>query len=180
MAYPVRMPRYRRLRIPGARVFFTVALAHRGSDLLVRHIDSLRQAVRETRADRWFGIDSWVVLSDHMHFLWHLPEGDSDYSVRVGAIKARFSMKLRRAGFTPPLQGFSPPVADRLHSGGVNPALRKGEVGISQRRFWEHHIRDERDWVMHRQYCWMNPVKHGFVDEPEDWPYSSYLRDTAP
>lgn len=164
------MPQYRRLHIPGACVFVTLTLQDRSSDLLVRHVELLRQAVRETRAERWFGIDCWVVLPDHMHCLWRLPDGDTDYSTRVGAIKARFSMSVRRAGFTPPLP-------KTLPDGGVNPALRKGQVGIWQKRFWEHHIRDQRDWTIHRQYCWMNPVKHGFVDEPEDWPYSSYLRD---
>jgi len=164
------MPQYRRLYIPGACVFVTLTLQDRGSDLLVRHVDLLRQAVRDTRAERWFGIDGWVVLPDHMHCLWQLPEGDADYSTRVGAIKARFSMAVRRAGFTPPLPQTGP-------DGRVNPALRKGQVGIWQKRFWEHHIRDDRDWIAHRQYCWMNPVKHGFVEEPEDWPYSSYLRD---
>lgn len=166
------MPRYRRMRRPGARIFFTVALQTRGSDLLVRHIADLREAVRDTRAERWFGIDAWVILPDHMHCIWHLPEGDTEYSVRMGAIKARFSMALRRAGFTPPLPEILP-------HGGVNPALRKGQVGIWQKRFWEHHIRNEADWQAHRHHCWMNPVKHGLVDAPGDWPYSSYLRDIA-
>lgn len=185
------MPNYRRRRVPGACIFFTVTLQRRGSDLLVREIENLRQAVHETRSERWFGIDGWVVLPDHMHFIWRLPEGDTDYSTRVAAIKARFSMAVRRVGLTPPLapEGGVKPFKDRLnpynggvnpYNGGVNPALRKGQVGIWQKRFWEHHIRDERDWLAHRHYCWMNPVKHGLVDEPEDWPYSSYLLDIAP
>ena len=59
-------------------------------------------------------------------------------------------------------------------NGGVNPALRrKGEVGLWQPRFWEHHIRDEDDYLRHVRYCWINPVKHGFVARPEAWLYSS-------
>ena len=96
------MPRYLRPRRPGASIFFTVTLADRGSDLLVRHVDVLREAVRQTRAERPFCIDAWVVLPDHMHCVWTMPEGDAAYSVRIAAIKARFSMALRRAGFTPP------------------------------------------------------------------------------
>ena len=162
------MSRYLRPRRPGASIFFTVTLAERGTDRLVRHVDLLRAAVRQTRAERPFGIDAWVVLPDHLHCVWTLPEGDAGYSVRMGAIKARFSMAIRRAGFTPPHR-----------DGGVNPALRKGEVGIWQRRFWEHHIRDEADWQAHVRYCWINPVKHGLVSEPWEWPYSSWHRDHA-
>jgi putative transposase len=124
------MPTYIRPRVAGATVFFTVALADRRSDLLVRQVNRLRDAVRRVRADRPFGIDAWVVLPDHLHAVWTLPAGDKDFSTRWGAIKAQFSMSVRRAGFTPPS-----PVGRA--NGGVNPALRrKGEVGVWQPRFW--------------------------------------------
>jgi putative transposase len=165
------MPNYRRPRVPGATIFFTVALAERGSRLLVEEITRLRAAVAATRTERPFAIDAWVVLPDHMHCVWTLPSGDRDFSRRWGAIKARFSGSMRRAGFTPP-----PPVGVR--SGGVYPASRrKGEVGLWQPRFWEHHIRDEADYAMHLRYCWLNPVKHGLVERAADWPYSSVHRD---
>ncbi len=114
------MSRYLRPRRPGASIFFTVTLAERGTDRLVRHVDLLRAAVRQTRAERPFGIDAWVVLPDHLHCVWTLPEGDTEYAVRMGAIKARFSMAIRRAGFTPPHR-----------DGGVNPALRRGRASAS-------------------------------------------------
>jgi len=165
------MPRYIRPRVPGAKIFFTVALADRGSDVLVRDVDRLRKSVRVARAERPFWVDAWVVLPDHLHAVWTLPEGDRDFSTRWGAIKGRFSQSMRRAGSIPP-----DPVG-RVN-GGVNPALRrKGEVGLWQPRFWEHHIRDEADYAAHVRYCWINPVKHGLVERPEDWPYSSIHRD---
>jgi putative transposase len=165
------MPSYIRPRVAGATVFFTLALADRKSDLLVRQVDRLRDAVRRVRADRPFGIDAWVVLPDHLHAVWTLPAGDKDFSRRWGAIKAQFSMSVRRAGFTPP-----PPVGRA--NGGVNPALRrKGEVGLWQPRFWEHHLRDQADFDAHIRYCWGNPVKHGLVGRAVDWPYSSIHRD---
>ncbi len=78
-----------------------------------------------------------------------------------------------RAGFIPP-----PPVG-RVN-GGVNPALRrKGEIGLWQPRFWEHHIRDGPDHANHVRYCWINPVKHRLVERAVDWPYSSIHRDIA-
>ena len=143
---------------PGVPIFFTVCLSDRGSDLLVREVAVLRQAVRETKRERPFAIDAWVVLPDHMHCVWTLPEGDGDYSTRWSVIKARFSRAMR--------------AVDRRASHAV-----RREHGIWQRRFWEHHIRDDEDYRAHVRYCWVNPVKHGLVSDPGDWPWSSYHRD---
>ena len=170
------MSTYLRPRAPGAAIFFTVNLAHRGTSLLTEQIGLLRDAIQQTKAARPFVIEAWVVLLDHLHCVLTLPEGDRDYSARWGAIKARFSMSVRWAGFTPPPRL---PAAASGRYAGVNPGLRvaKGEVGIWQRRFWEHHIRDQADFDAHLRYCWLNPVKHGFVERPEDWPFSSIHRD---
>ena len=167
------MPNYLRPSVTGATIFFTVATARRGQDLLCREVEHLREAVKQTRAERPFDIAAWVVLPDHLHTIWTLPKGDADFSTRWGAIKARFSMNMRRAGFSPP-----PPVG--FSNGGVNPALRrKGEVGLWQPRFWEHHIRDQADFDNHLRYCWINPVKHGLVERAVDWPYSSIHREIS-
>ncbi len=168
-----RMSNYIRPRVPGATVFFTVTLAARGSDLLVREVETLRRAVRVTRAKRPFAIDAWVVLPDHMHAVWTLPEGDADFSGRWREIKGQFSMALRRSGRAP--QNPYGAVGGRKRVG-ARPDLRD-EAPIWQKRFWEHHIRDEADLRNHIRYCWINPVKHGLVERPEDWPYSSYRRD---
>jgi len=152
------MPDYRRPKVAGATVFFTVTLAERGSDLLVREIGLVREAVRATRVERPFGIDAWVVLPDHLHCVWTLPAGDVDFSTRWSVIKARFSRSVREGVRRP------------SH-------VARRERAVWQRRFWEHHIRDEDDFAAHVRYCWTNPVKHGFVERPEDWPYSSVHRD---
>jgi putative transposase len=193
------MSRYLRPKVAGATVFFTVTLADRGADTLVREVEVLRDAVRATRAERPFTIDAWVVLPDHFHCIWTLPEGDADFSTRMGAIKARFTRALtgadnaavaRRVGFYPTMAQSPEPdarVADV--DGGVEPhptvngrprtrsKMAKGDGRVWQRRYWEHHIRDAADYRAHVRYCWINPVKHGLVERPEDWPYSSYHRD---
>ena len=185
------MSAYIRPKVPGASVFFTVALAHRGADTLVRHIEELRQAVQVTKAKRPFRIDAWVVMPDHMHCVWTLPDGDANFSGRMGEIKGQFSRAIRRSGPAPTLlptlatQNPYGAIGGRVRVGeggfgegrvGAGPGLR-GEVPIWQKRFWEHHIRDARDFEAHVRYCWINPVKHGFVDRPEDWPFSSYRRE---
>ena len=179
------MSRYIRPRVPGACVFFTVNLVDRGADTLVRHVDVLRQAVAVTRAKRPFGIDAWVVLPDHMHCVLSLPEGDADYATRMALIKAQFTRDVRRSGFTPtlsPKNGYGAN-GGRVRRGGayeervgVNPDLR-GEAPIWQKRLWEHHIRGDEDFAAHVRYCWINPVKHGLVGHPGEWPFSSWHRD---
>jgi len=154
------MPDYRRNRIPGGTYFFTVNLRDRRLDLLVRHIDVLRGAVRQTRRQLPFHIDGWVVLPDHMHCLWTLPEGDSDFPERWRRIKAAFTRAL----------------PDTEHSSGK---LRKGERGVWQRGYWEHTIRDDADYAAHMDYIHFNPVRHGLTESPGEWPFSSFRRCVA-
>ena len=126
---------YIRPKSSGATIFFTVCLADRKSDLMVREIALLREAVRVTRAERPFEIVAWVVLPEHLHCIWRLPPGDGGYSVRWGAIKSRFTMSLRRSGFTLPPDL---PVVQRGRYAGLKPGLRmnKRERAVWQRRFW--------------------------------------------
>ena len=152
------MPDYRRNRVPGGTYFFTVNLRDRSQDLLTRHIDQLRDAVRRTRIGSPFQIDAWVVLPDHMHCMWTLPAGDSDFPGRWKAIKAGFSAAL-------PFEG-TPSQEMAVH----------GHRGIWQRGYWEHTIRDERDYRLHMDYVHFNPVKHGYVTDPADWAYSTFVR----
>lgn len=148
------MSRYIRPEVTGATVFFTVTLSQRGDDLLVREVERLREAVRLTRRERPFEIVAWVVLPDHVHCIWQMPAGDRDYGTRWRIIKARFSRGL--------------PIGVQRASHAA-----RAERGIWQRRFWEHHVRDAADLARLVRYCWFNPVKHGLVTRPEDWPFSS-------
>jgi putative transposase len=152
------MTRCLRPRRPGRSIFFTLALADWRGRTLVDRIGRLRDATRTWRAKRPFRIDAWVVLPDHFHALWTLPEGDADHSTRWRLIKMRFS--------------------GGLPAGPVRPShLARQERAGWQRRSWEHHIRDEGNFAAHLQWCWFNPVKHGFVERSEDWAYSSVHRD---
>ena len=152
------MSNFIRPQVSGASVFFTVTLQQRWTRLLVDHIANLRSAVAATKAEQPFHIDAWVVLPDHLHCIWTMPSGDIDFSTRWRLIKARFSRGLPEGKLRP------------SH-------IARQERGIWQRRFWEHHIRYEDDLAAQVNYCWINPVKHGFVERPEDWPYSSIHRD---
>lgn len=154
------MSNYLRPSRPGATVFFTVALARRGDDLLLRELAGLRMAVRKTRAERSFEVLAWVILPDHMHTVWRLPEGDADFATRWRLIKGRFAHGL--------------PAQARSAS-----KERAGEKGIWQRRYWEHHIRGPDDLARHIGYCRFDPVRHGLVERPEEWRYGSVRADVA-
>jgi len=150
--------RYRRANVPGGTYFFTVNLAERKRTLLVDHIDSLREVMRDVKKSHPFHIDAMVILPDHLHALWILPEGDADFAMRWALIKAGFSRQL--------------PKDERRNKSRIS----KGERGIWQRRYWEHLIRDDTDYARHADYIHYNPVKHGYVRHAKDWPYSSFHR----
>lgn len=150
--------RYRRADVAGGTYFFTVNLLDRNRRLLVEHVDVLREVMRNVKTARPFHIDAMVILPDHLHALWTLPEGDADYPTRWMLIKSGFSRRL--------------PTGERRNAS----RRAKGERGIWQRRYWEHLIRDERDFAHHVDYIHYNPVKHGHVNRVADWPYSSFHR----
>ncbi|WP_166301414.1 MULTISPECIES: REP-associated tyrosine transposase [unclassified Bradyrhizobium] len=152
------MTGYRRNFIAGGCFFFTVNLADRRRRLLTENVDRLRTALRETQRRHPFTIDAIVVLPDHLHTVWTLPDGDADFSTRWRLIKTSFSRQLA---------GGEPVSASRAG---------KGERGIWQRRYWEHTIRDETDFTRHIDYVHINPVKHGLVTRVSDWPHSSFHR----
>jgi putative transposase len=152
------MTDYRRNLLAGGRFFFTVNLAERRLKLLTDHIEKLRTAFRETRRHHPFTIDAMVVLPDHLHTIWTLPEDDADFATCWRLIKSAFSRSIA--------------TGERIS----NSRAAKGERGIWQRRYWEHTIRDDDDFARHIDYIHINPVKHRLVTRVADWPYSSFHR----
>lgn len=150
--------RYRRAHAPGGTYFFTVNLADRTSSLLTERIEALRSAVRYVKQRHPFHILGWVVLPEHMHSIWTLPQDDVGYSIRWRLIKQHFSRSLERRETV------------RISR------QRKGEREIWQRRFWEHQIKSETSLQRHLDYVHINPVKHGHAARASDWPYSSIHR----
>jgi putative transposase len=107
-----------------------------------------------------FKIDAIVVLPDHLHSIWTLPESDADFSTRWQLIKSYFSRQ-----------------CNSQYQGKISTSRQhKGEKGVWQRRFWEHQIRDDRDFINHLEYIHSNPVHHGLVTAPKDWQDSSFHR----
>jgi putative transposase len=108
------MSNYRRHYVPGGTWFFTVNLQNRQSDLLTRHIADLRAATATVKRSKPFTINAWVILPEHMHCIWTLPEGDSDFSARWRDVKKRSHETLRCATYGSLVSGSTPSVMKRI------------------------------------------------------------------
>jgi putative transposase len=149
------MMNYRRNRVQGGTYFFTVVTADRTTVFnSTTAVACLRSSFSSVMRRHPFSMDAMVVLPDHLHSIWTLPEGDHDFSRRWRLIKAGFTKVARDIPGLPI---------------GVNGSLW-------QKRFWEHTIRDGQDFERHVDYIHFNPVKHGYVARASDWPYSSFHR----
>lgn len=138
---------YRRTYHKGGCYFFTVVTAGRKPILTTaENISLLRASFKSVQERHPFDIDAIVILPDHLHCIWWMPHDDADFSLRWRLLKTRFTKQ-----------------ADQ-------------PAPCWQARFWEHLIRNERDYAPHADYIHYNPVKHGYVNRPADWPYSSFSR----
>ena len=152
---------YRRSKTEGGTFFFTVTLQKRNSHLLTQNIAHLKQAFKQTIEKHPFRINAIVILPNHLHTIWTLPENDANFSMRWTLIKSSFSRCM--------------PKSEWLSSS----RRRAKQRGIWQRRFWEHEIRNDVDFENHVNYIHFNPVKHGYVKRVCDWPHSSFHRFVA-
>ena len=150
------MSDYRRVHILGGTYFFTVVTLNR-SPFFVNEgrIEALREAFRKVMTVRPVQIDAMVILPEHLHCIWRMPEGDADYSSRWREIKKAASRQISTA------------------------TNARNERNVWQRRFWEHAIRDEEDWRNHMDYIHYNPVKHGLANRPSEWRWSSFRSAVA-
>jgi putative transposase len=151
------MPDYRRWYAPGSTYFFTVVTYDRAPILCEPFArECLRASLRECR-ERWpFENIAFVLLPDHLHAIWSLASGDANFSRRWAWVKREFTRRWIQQ-----------------HEAA---SLWQRRRSVWQPRFWEHLIRDEKDFANHLDYIHYNPVKHGHAGSPREWPYSSFHR----
>ena len=163
--------KYRRANVRGGTYFFTVVTFKRIKLFAIPgNVDLLRDAIKKVKQAHPFKIVAFVLLPDHLHCIWTLPQQDSDFSTRWRLIKSYFSRNIN-----PKDVGW---VEVRNPTNEASPTSRqkKKEKSIWQRRFWEHLIRDQQDLNRHIEYIHFNPVKHGLASAPANWAYSSFKR----
>jgi putative transposase len=157
------VPEYRRIKKAGGTCFFTVVTQGRRPILTSPEVrQALREGIFQVQQTMPFSIEAWVLLPDHLHAIWTLPEPDDRYAARWALIKSYVTKR-----------------CENLFGHGENVSIsksRRKEGGIWQRRFWDHIIRDETDFHRHLDYLHWNPVKHGCAKTPMDWPYSTIHR----
>lgn len=157
------MPTYRRYYVAGGTYFFTVVTQNRENFLTsINARTMLRESLEREKETRPFEIQGVVLLPDHLHMIWTLPTGDDKYSLRWSAIKGDFTRNWLDGGNR-----------EQTVSAGK---IREGRRGVWQPRFFEHTINDEDDFEAHLDYIHYNPVKHGLVESPKNWPWSSFHR----
>jgi putative transposase len=152
------------LRSQSGQVFFFTVVTYERREILTTDLGrtALRTAIQAVRADHPFQITAIVVLPDHLHTVWELPAGDSDYSSRWRLLKSSFTRAWTKQGGEEGFTGRS--------------RERKGERAVWQRRFYEHTCRDAADLKRCVDYVHVNPLKHRLVGRVIDWPWSSFHR----
>ena len=133
-------------RTPGGQYFFTGVTFDRKPILChEKYIIAVRQSFYQVIKTYPFKIDGIVILPDHLHTIWSME--DDNFSLRWELIKKKFTQIISSS---------------------------EHKSRLWQPRFWEHVIRDDRDFKTHIEYIHFNPVKHRLVNSPKDWKYSSF------
>ncbi|WLP94928.1 transposase [Psychrobacter sp. M13] len=157
------MPQYIRSYTEGATYFFTLVSYNRRKILCNEDfLQALRNSIRQIQQQYPFEIIAWIQLPEHLHCIWQMPENDANYSMRWSQIKRLTTQACPQYHLT---------AHELSHS-----KVSRNERGIWQRRFSEHQINSEADFIKHMDYIHYNPVKHGLVKRVIDWQYSSFHR----
>lgn len=98
-------------------------------------------------SDYQWALQHWVILDNHYHLL---------VKSQSGSVMAQ--------------------IFKNLH--GQSGYLIKQSAKLTGRvwwNYWDYCPRDEDDYFRHLNYLFYNPVKHGYVTDLKDYPYSSFL-----
>ncbi len=154
------MANYRRVFADGYSYFLTV-VTHQRNPILIDNIALLRESFTASKARYDFKIDAIVVLPDHFHVVI-TPKISTEYPGIIRSIKYHFSKNCR------------PKYYEHLNQSASR--AKRGNKPVWQKRYFEHTIRNEKDWTMTMEYMYHNPVKHGYAVSVREWAYSSFNR----
>jgi len=152
--------KYKRIYADGYSYFLTV-VTHERKPLLVENIELLRYAFKLSKKKYEYRVDAIVVLPDHLHMII-TPKISTEYSQIISAIKRSF------------VYGLDTQTKEEAKAEISASKYRRNHAGIWQERFYEHTIRDEKDWLEKMEYIQYNPLKHKLVEDIKDWAYTSF------
>jgi len=153
------MANYKRLFLERHSYYLTI-VTHRRNPILIDNIDILRESFRESKKYYKYVIDAIVILPDHIHMII-TPKNTIDYPKIVRAIKYNFSV------------GCDCHRTDIKNEEQSQSRYKRGLTPIWQKRYYEHTLRNEKDYVRCLEYMKNNPIKHGLVENSKDWRYLS-------
>ena len=157
---------YRRIYLDSYSYYLTLVTQGR-KPLLVKHIDLLRTAFKLSKQKYEYSIEAIVILPDHLHMIIR-PKIATEYSKIIRHTKRSF------------VYGLNKEIKEQAKAELSHAKYNRGHAGIWQERFYEHTIRDEKDWLEKMAYIKYNPVKHDYVENVADWQYSSFVGRVAP
>ena len=155
------MPTYHQFYVPNVTVAFTLVTYNRSPIFSNTQVAELFLNLLNKITNQFhYECIAYSLLPDHIHLLIQLSQENPNFSLPIRELKRLFSVSYKRLNPLLPLPNSS--------------RQKHHETTIWQRRFWDHVIEDERDLERHLNYIHFTPVKHGFADNPTQWPWSSY------
>ena len=152
---------YKRIYADGYSYFLTM-VTHGRKPLLVDNIEVLRYAFKLSKKKYAYRIDAIVILPDHLHMII-TPKISTEYSQIISSIKRSF------------VYGLDAQIKEEAKAEISTSKYKRSHSGVWQERFYEHTIRDEKDWLEKMEYIQYNPLKHGLVEDIKDWEYTSFM-----
>jgi len=156
------LPNYKRVFVEGHTYFITM-VTHLRKPILIDYIDILREVFVESKKIYTYEISAISILPDHLHMMI-APENAEEYPKIISYVKRKFTYLLHQKGYETDDTGIS------------SSKRKKGESNIWQRRYYEHTIRGQKDFLLHCNYIHYNPVKHGHVEAAIQWEYGSFAK----
>ena len=154
---------YKRIFLEGYSYYLTL-VTHERKPILIEHIDLLRDAFRRSKKRYKYHIEAIVILPDHIHMII-TPKIAIDYPKIVRHIKRSF------------VYGLDSQIKQKAKNELNHKKYGRGHAGIWQERYYEHTIRDEKDFLEIIEYMKYNPLKHGLTDNINTWEYSSFYNN---
>jgi len=155
------MSNYKRIYLQNHSYYLTIVTQNR-QPILIDNIELLRDSFRRSKKRYDYVINAIVILPDHIHMII-TPQNPKDYSKIIALIKRSFTYGL----------DMKTKEESKFNLSASN--YRRNLSGVWQKRFYEHTIRDEKDYATILNYIYTNPIKHGLVENIEDWKYSSFV-----
>jgi len=157
------MSNYTRLYLDGYSYFITIVTQGR-NPILIDNIALLRDSFKRSKQRYDYHIDAIIVLPDHLHMII-TPKNANDYPKIISHIKRSF------------VYGLDKNLKDNAKNKLTTSSYHRKLSGIWQKRFYEHTIRNEKDWLEKMHYIQHNAIKHGYVNNCEQWQYSSFTKN---